>query len=966
MPTTTKALRAWKNFVLRFRTDFDHELGLSHSGRYNFEPPELHTSRYASLSLLLYALATSLSMDAERLTDSRQSQRAASNPKYKNPTLDLDDALRRSKRLYDQHKLALPPELPFLFLDNPADYPTQFSKILRAIEASEIKNYPHIIGYTYQFWRDSDRKIAQSEIQSADKQIDKAKLVAFTQIYTPDWVVEFIVANSLLPLLEPHLANLSKLQRWLSPQHFPAKPRVPSSISILDPAAGSGNFLLGAFDALFELLTKSGLPPEEAVTSIAKQLHGCDIDTVALCVAAIALVTRCNQFGVKSTPTFHGLTQAIPSKDALLGSLSTNFPDSHPLSKQHSVVITNPPYIGRKLISRDLKGLLKSHWPDSHHDLSAAFFERSLSLLEPGGRVGLITQASMLSLPSHAKLRALILDRYHLKTTVDAGPGVFPLQSGEKVNSAILIVEKPHTSLEASHAIRKSLSTNPKTPASHLSIEVKTASADTGSAGLQPASKIRQDSGVSSIHEIRDAKENVASFFNLKQSDDKENVLLEQLAYLRQGNHRTGENGSATIVQPELFRQFHGHAFNYSIPPVVAQLLTHAPTLESIADIRQGLATTDNDRFVKLIWQVNPEEIGRVWYPYVKGAGGQRYSSPIRHVVNWQDNGADIKAAVAERYPYLKGKTAWVVKNEAFYFKEGLCFSFVNTRGIAVRKLPPNCIFDVGASAIFSDCNDFLLAYLNSSFMVSLANSLNPTINNQVGDLKRFPVLQFDESIKRKLSDLARECCDIKEQIDALIDPSTWFSNRCSTKQTGFSPSRQSSPSSHSFYTTLGPNGDDCSEFKQFETLLLNLQTTLDSKEFEIDEIVLESIANVENWDEKETGDVKRWIESCNTRTATSLPTGLQNIFAHNNRLHSILNLAPVIVSSVDDSLVSNKSHVHSTNQATDKEPRSTAQSTRNGAVSTSSESFRSHIEKYFLGFPPEPLRSFHLKGIVC
>lgn len=914
VPTTTKALRAWKNFVLKFRQDFDREFG--------------GEDQYSSLSLILYALATSLSNDAVMArelsagdtlclseprttatdgghpfpfdTSVKRNQRGASNPKYRSPLIDLPNAIRRSQRFHDELNSVLTKSLPFRFSHNTAEYPDQFSRILTAIELSEIKKHPFIIGYTYQFWRDSDRKTAQNQIQSADKQIDREKLIAFTQIYTPEWVVDFIVANSLLPLVEPQLVSLSKLRPLLTPQENSIHAPTLSSISILDPAAGAGNFLLGAFDALFELHTKSGLSADGAVSRIAEQLHGCDIDAVALSVAALALVVRCHQLGVKSPPRFPGLALAIPTKDALLGSLSTDFPAPHPLSRKHSVVITNPPYIGRKLISRDLKALLKAHWPNSHHDLSAAFFERSLSLLQTGGRVGLITQASMLSLPSHEKLRTIILDQYNLKTAIDAGPGVFPLQSGEKVNSAILIVEKP------------------------ISNECR----DTTSS----------------------ASGSVAHFFNLKDSDEKPELLLQQLDSLRQ-HQEPAETGAATALNPEMFRQFHGHAFNYNIPPVVAQLLTHALSLESIAEIRQGLATTDNERFVKLIWQVKPEDIGRIWHPYVKGAGGQRYSSPIKYVVNWHNDGADIKAAVAERYPYLKGKTAWVVKNESFYFREGLCFSFVNTRGIAVRKLPPGCIFDVGASAIFSNCNDFLLAYLNSSFMVALANSLNPTINNQVGDLKRFPVVKFDQSIEHRLSRLARECSDIKDEINALIDPSTWYSNKLSISADS-SVAATGVRASHEFYNTPYTNTEQA--FQEFETLVYRLHSTLEASENEIDEVVLNSIAVVENWSIQEIAEVKRWISSCNVRTDTSLPSGLYGIFSNNLLTAAILRAQTGAHPEVGQYDGTSSSKQYLTRSEVTPVP------------GLGSESFQSHIEKYFLGFPPEPLRSFHLKGIVC
>src|SRR5262249_9721566 len=142
-------------------------------------------------------------------------------------------------------------------------------------------------------------------------------------------------------------------------------------------------------------------------------------------------------------------------------------------------------------------------------------------------------------------------------------------------------------------------------------------------------------------------------------------------------------------------------SFAYKCPPFVIDLIENAARLDQIADVRQGLATSDNSRFLRFIWDVQPKLIGRRWFPYTKGAGSTRWVSPQPDVGNWENGGAEIKEAVGESYPYLNGKTAWVVKNEQFYFRRGLCFPFVNSRVLAVRLPPSGSIFDVAASALF-------------------------------------------------------------------------------------------------------------------------------------------------------------------------------------------------------------------------------------------------------------------------
>lgn len=875
MPITkTRALGSWKNFVLKFRKEFDT--------RFPSEPEN------TSLSLLVSAMAVKLSVIPAANDGTAHS---AGNPKYRNKTpLDLVESIKVSSDLHKTVKRSMPDELPYELSNAASQYEDEFAKILAAIDGCDVIDDPFIIGYTYQYWRDSDRKDAQSGIQSADKQIDKDRLIAFTQIYTPEWVVSFILANTLLSRLDGNSVDRnSRFGRWLIPRTGADQAKLArrcKTVTILDPACGAGNFLIGAFDALFELHNQAGHAHKESLETIfEKQLHGCDIDAVALSVAATALAVRCLQMGMQSVPRLNGLALARPQSEPLLGSLSNDFKSEHPLSKKYDVVVTNPPYIGRKLISRELKTLIKSRFPHSHQDLSAAFFERCLTLLKPSGRVGLITQASVMFLPSHSKLRDLILDNYRLIAAVDAGPGVFPLQGGEKVNSAILVVEKPDDT------------------------------ADGACAGS-------------------------ASFLRLKDENGK-------FDFLESPNAETAGVSPAfarTLIDPVRFKQFRGSAFNYFIPPAVAEVLKHSKKLERTAEVRQGLATTDNDRFVKLIWQVPREELGRIWFPYVKGAGGQRFYSPVKHVVNWKDNGKEIKKAVDERYPYLKGKTAWVVKNESFYFRPGLCFSFVNTRGIAVRNLPAGCIFDVGASAIFSDADNYLLAYLSSSYMVALASSLNPTINYQVGDLKRFPVMQSSPEVTARLTALACQCLAAKKEITELLDPSAWFD-----PFSGLSNSPQ-------LYGSITETGF-AQAFLQFAAKVEKLDWQIRAYEFEIDELVLETLAESERWNKFAKAEVVSWIEEFGCRINAPLPPNLPRLFADNLIVHRFLN---AYTSGSQRSGFSAGQDLPWPITA----QREAVESLLGTSLPNYLAQLQSRINKTFLGFPPVALRSIQLTEI--
>ena len=107
-------------------------------------------------------------------------------------------------------------------------------------------------------------------------------------------------------------------------------------------------------------------------------------------------------------------------------------------------------------------------------------------------------------------------------------------------------------------------------------------------------------------------------------------------------------------INQKQFLDHRAQSINFRAPTFMIKMSSASPKLVECAEVRQGLATGNNERFIKQRWQVPPEEIGKRWFPYVKGAGSERWYSPVETVIDWQDNGAAIKEAVAKAYPYWK------------------------------------------------------------------------------------------------------------------------------------------------------------------------------------------------------------------------------------------------------------------------------------------------------------------------
>ena len=656
---------------------------------------------------------------------------------------------------------------------------SQLQLLQSAANSESLLSHATDLGYAYQFFNAPIRKKAQSSIQKANKSLNIDDLIAFTQLYTPGWIVEFLLQNAVTAQLA---TAPQRAKSWLLKEN--AGQKDPGQITLLDPACGSGHFLVYAFELLFNCHKHRGIDDDSAAAEALRQIHGTDIDPVALHVASLSLlisyIERCGQ-----APSGAWAPLSLVANETL-GSLSRAFVEPHPLSKRYNAVVTNPPYIGRKLISREHKAALKAQYQNCSNDLSTPFLARALELLEPGGRLGFITQSSILSLPSYEGIRKRLLAESFLHSVVELGSGAFPLQGGEKVNSVLLVAEAS----------------------------------------------------------LKDLTHSNTTFIDLTDCEDKPESLKEILSAPDKSNQ-----SNYFIRRQSNFENFPFFSFQYSCPPELIKVISKLPDLSTVADVRQGLATTDNERFLKYWWHVPPEAIGVSWFPYVKGAGGDRWSSPILHLVNFQDNGREIKEAVQLKYPYLKGKTAWVVKNEQFYFRQGLCFSFVSTDEFAVRAMPANCIFDVAASAIFAtpEHSNFLLAYLNSSLMRAICRVVNPTINMQVGDVKRLPLFSYSDPIKEQLAELAVACADLKKQLDEFISPTMPYVR---AKELG------------KCHSSSGHHAHPAEEKMEDRVSILNINERLIRAESEIDDLVLHECSEINALNSADKNSIHNWVSS--------------------------------------------------------------------------------------------------------
>ena len=211
-----------------------------------------------------------------------------------------------------------------------------------------------------------------------------------------------------------------------------------------------------------------------------------------------------------------------------------------------------------------------------------------------------------------------------------------------------------------------------------------------------------------------------------------------------------GEKRFDTTAQDE-FKKIPGSPVAYWVSEQVRNCYQAFPALRTFSRGSTGLQTSNSARFLRFWYET---DAGRDrWMRFAKGGTFRKWFGNVEHVVNWSNDGADIKSYVANKYPYLNGNYSLVVKNESTYLLEGLVCSRVTSGQIAFRHKSEDEIYSDACTAIFPEQTGFFLALLNSK-LLNILTDLNPTLNFQAGDIEKFPV-EFRSEILEQTETLA-------------------------------------------------------------------------------------------------------------------------------------------------------------------------------------------------------------------
>ncbi|WP_149085485.1 BREX-1 system adenine-specific DNA-methyltransferase PglX [Microbacterium sp. 1S1] len=610
-----------------------------------------------------------------------------------------------------------------------------------------------VIGWLYQFYI-SERK---DEVFAGFKKNKKAgadEIPAATQLFTPHWIVRYLVENSvgrLWMLNRPASRLLDSMDYYIEPVDEETDFLVlsgPEELSVIDPACGSGHMLTYAFDLLYAIYEEEGYAPSEIPSLIlTHNIHGTEIDPRAGALAAFALTMKARakdrrflardvkpsicviepiRFGVdeiqlltadvvhesadevfwnqfEHADTFGSLIQPdLGPLSAVADSLehfdeadSLLFADAvgrarklvrqvEVLSAKYAVVIANPPYMGSKQMNGLLSQFMKDRYPDSKSDLFASFIERCTNLAGPRGTVAMITMQSWMFLSSYEKLRASLLTKQRITSMLHLGARAFDSIGGDVVSStAFTMTNVPPEArgtdrTRAGTFIRLVNGTSESEKATALSTALELRSKDAG--------------------------------FHLASDAD--------------------------------FLAIPGSPIVYWLSERVLGAFSANKLLGEITQPREGLTSTDNARFKRQWWEVGLSKCsldapsrdyaansGATWFPLNSGGPYRLWYGNTDIVINWRDDGADMKRFIIEK---MKVSYSKQIRSEKCYFQPSISVGKITSSTPSFRFYPAGFVIDSASKCLYFDSHEDRMSALgvcNSPFAITILAATSPTIN---------------------------------------------------------------------------------------------------------------------------------------------------------------------------------------------------------------------------------------------
>lgn len=600
-----------------------------------------------------------------------------------------------------------------------------------------------VIGWLYQFYISE----LKDEVFAGFKKKKKAgadEIPPATQLFTPHWIVRYLVENSLGRLWmvnRPNSGLASRMDYYIAPVDAETdflKIAKPEELKVIDPACGSGHMLTYAFDLLYAIYEEEGYAPSEISGLIlANNLHGTEIDPRAGALAAFALTMkararqrtffnkqvepsvcvidpicfspdeidvlvteggdkhaenafwnqfeRADLFGALIRPptgvSADRLRTRLEELSGVDGDLFTEevlrrasqvLRQAQFLTRRYSAVIANPPYMGAGNMGAELATWVTGNYPVERQDLYACFTSLARRIALPGAYVAMIVGDTWLALPSFSDFRRGLLEGSRLDSLVHLDdvsnhPDIFGANTAFVLTSSVVSAS----------------------PSRFVALE-------------------------DNSHALKDEK--------------------LRLAALGRGGEWVHD------IHTEEFKSVPGTVFAYKLTDDELAAFASGVRLGDIVSLREGINTGENERFLRLWWEVGyrrtscehpsgsrpPER----WVIYKKGGAYRKWAGNAEFVLDWANDGAEIRASPRAR-----------PQNTQYFFKRSVSWTRISSGAFSLRYYGDGYAFDSTGPSAFGDDHslEFALGFLNSNLAKRFLAALSPTLDYRLGNMGNLP-----------------------------------------------------------------------------------------------------------------------------------------------------------------------------------------------------------------------------------
>lgn len=614
--------------------------------------------------------------------------------------------------------------------------------MVKDIPESDWNDQVQIIGWLYQYYNSEPKDKVFANLKKNVK-ISAADIPAATQLFTPDWIVRYMVENSLGRLWteghgKPENANwkyyLEEAEQEDSVKSELEKLRAayreiqPEQIKIIDPCMGSGHILVYAFDVLMDIYTACGWSERDAAKSILRNnLYGLDIDRRAYQLAYFAVMMKARQYNrrilsAENQPNLANFADVMHVDTSLLSGSLRKFAEQFQFADTYGSLMT----------------VTKPAGLDEAVSAFLPTFGMQAEQLEMMMRVArILTQKYdvVCTNPPYMGGSGMnaTLSTYVKKNFPDSKSDLFACFM-EKCGQLIkrnglyaMITQHAWMFLSSYEKLREKLKMHSIVDMAHLGAR---AFDEIGGEVVQTTAF------VSCGRRVADFKGTYVRLVDIIGEWEKE-------AAYRSGNHRY-------TAKQENFSKIPGSPVAYWVSENFVRAFERGISIDSISDFTGSQhITANNDKYLRFHWEVNYCKIGvgNKWVYYAKGGDYRKWYGNIELVVDWSTGALQ----------YYKNNSTSNLLAERYRFKEGITYTELTSSINTFRYLPPMCVFDKkGPSIVNVKYLWYCLGVLGTKIAPLYFALLNPTLSTQVRDVKNFPII-LSESKKNKVEENVME-----------------------------------------------------------------------------------------------------------------------------------------------------------------------------------------------------------------